>query len=54
MSRSWEARVSWFSVSSRLTAVKGSPGRSSRFRSMEWLTENDDVRGSGMLSTSRS
>ena len=53
MSRSWDGRVSWFSVSRRRAAWNGSPGRSIRFISIACVTVKLDVSGSGTDSTSR-
>ena len=42
---------SWFSVSSLRAAAKEFPSRSSRFSSIEWVTLNEEVKGSGVEAT---
>src|SRR6476620_10162908 len=53
MSRSWDGRLSWFSVRRRRAAANGSPGRSMRFMSIAWVTVKLEFSGSGTDSTRR-
>jgi hypothetical protein len=54
MCRSWAARGSWLSSSSRRIAANGSPGRAMTLSSIECETAKLDVSVSGSAATSRS